>query len=99
MTEADFLRTTRASYDAMAADYAQLFHDDRALLAAFAELVQIAETRTPMSGPSVLIDCSPASMSDTSRPMYPPPTTAALRGCPDSRARGSATPSSRVCTP
>ncbi|GAA2376849.1 class I SAM-dependent methyltransferase [Nonomuraea africana] len=49
MTEPDFLRDTRASYDAVAADYAALFHDelaakplDRAMLAAFAELVLAA---------------------------------------------------------
>ncbi|MFG1702944.1 hypothetical protein ACFLIM_07105 [Nonomuraea sp. M3C6] len=47
MTEPDFLRTTRASYDAMASDYAEFFHDelagkplDRAMFAAFAELVR-----------------------------------------------------------
>ncbi|MGN9841439.1 class I SAM-dependent DNA methyltransferase [Nonomuraea sp. H19] len=52
MIEPDFLRTTRASYDAVAADYAQRFHDelatkplDRALLAAFAELVRAADDR------------------------------------------------------
>ncbi|WP_431046101.1 class I SAM-dependent DNA methyltransferase [Streptomyces sp. P1-3] len=46
MTEPDFLRTTRASYDAMAADVAERWRDelaakplDRALLAGFAELV------------------------------------------------------------
>ncbi|MEU4723827.1 class I SAM-dependent methyltransferase [Nonomuraea dietziae] len=49
MTEPDCLRDTRASYDAVAADYAALFHDelaskplDRAMLAAFAELVKAA---------------------------------------------------------
>ncbi|MFE3451174.1 class I SAM-dependent DNA methyltransferase [Nonomuraea sp. NPDC059194] len=47
MIEPDFLRDTRAAYDAIAADYAERNHDelankplDRALLAAFAELVQ-----------------------------------------------------------
>lgn len=47
MTEPDFLRATRASYDAVAGDYAERFHDeladkplDRALLAGFAELVR-----------------------------------------------------------
>jgi SAM-dependent methyltransferase len=49
MTEPEFLRSTRASYDAVAADYAEHFRDeltakplDRAVLAAFAELVQAA---------------------------------------------------------
>ena len=47
MTEAEFLRTTRASYDAVAEGYAGRFRDeldarplDRAVLAAFAELVR-----------------------------------------------------------
>ncbi|WP_327584880.1 class I SAM-dependent methyltransferase [Nonomuraea sp. NBC_00507] len=47
MTEPDFLRATRASYDAMAVDYADFFRDslagmplDRAMFAAFAELVR-----------------------------------------------------------
>jgi hypothetical protein len=46
MTEPDFLCTTRTSYDAVAADYAERFRDeltakplDRAMLAGFAELV------------------------------------------------------------
>jgi SAM-dependent methyltransferase len=49
VTEPDFLRTTRASYDAVAADYAGRFRDelsarplDRAMLAGFAEVVQAA---------------------------------------------------------
>lgn len=49
MTEPDFLRTTRASYDTVAADYAERFRDelaakplDRAMLAGFAELVRAA---------------------------------------------------------
>ncbi|MFI7640865.1 class I SAM-dependent DNA methyltransferase [Nonomuraea sp. NPDC049400] len=47
MTEPDFLRATRASYDAIATDYAELFREelagkplDRAMFAAFAELVR-----------------------------------------------------------
>ncbi|MFC4114762.1 class I SAM-dependent DNA methyltransferase [Nonomuraea zeae] len=47
MTEPDFLRSTRASYDAVAAEYAKIFHHelagkplDRAMFAAFAELVR-----------------------------------------------------------
>jgi SAM-dependent methyltransferase len=49
VTEPDFLRATRASYDAVAADYAGRFHDelmarplDRTVLAGFAELVRSA---------------------------------------------------------
>ncbi|MFC4606994.1 class I SAM-dependent DNA methyltransferase [Streptomyces maoxianensis] len=49
MIEPDFVRTTRASYDAVAADYAEHFRDelaakplDRAMLAGFAELVLAA---------------------------------------------------------
>ncbi|GAA2657169.1 class I SAM-dependent DNA methyltransferase [Nonomuraea recticatena] len=49
MTEPGFQRDTRAPYDAVAVDYAALFHDelaskplDRAMLAAFAELVKAA---------------------------------------------------------
>ncbi|MFC4015497.1 class I SAM-dependent DNA methyltransferase [Nonomuraea purpurea] len=45
-TEPDYLRTTRASYDAIASEYAEVFRDelagkplDRAMFAAFAELV------------------------------------------------------------
>lgn len=47
MTEPDFLRTTRTSYDTVAADYAELFRDaladsplERAMLAGFADLVR-----------------------------------------------------------
>jgi SAM-dependent methyltransferase len=49
VTEDDFLGPTRASYDAVAADYAERFRDelaakplDRAMLAGFAELVRAA---------------------------------------------------------
>ncbi|GGY02167.1 class I SAM-dependent methyltransferase [Streptomyces hiroshimensis] len=49
MTEPDFLSTTRAFYDAVATDYADRYRDslaaqplDRAMLGAFAELVQDA---------------------------------------------------------
>jgi SAM-dependent methyltransferase len=52
MTEAQFLTATRAAYDTIAADYADHFHDelaakplDRAMLAAFAELVRNAGAR------------------------------------------------------
>jgi SAM-dependent methyltransferase len=59
VTEPDFLRSTRASYDAVAADYAERFRGelaarplDRAMLAAFAELVRAAGT-----GPVADIGC------------------------------------------
>lgn len=59
VTEPDFLCTTRASYDAVAADYAERFRDeltarplDRAMLAGFAELVQAAG-----AGPVADIGC------------------------------------------
>ncbi|WKX69096.1 class I SAM-dependent methyltransferase [Streptomyces sp. XD-27] len=59
MTEPDFLRTTRASYDAVAADYAEWARDElatkpleRALLAGFAELVT-----APGAGPVADIGC------------------------------------------
>ena len=49
VTEPDFLRATRASYDAVATDYAERLGDelaakplDRAMLAGFAELVRSA---------------------------------------------------------
>jgi SAM-dependent methyltransferase len=59
MTEPDFLRATRASYDAVAADYAARFGGElaakpleRAILAGFAELVQAAG-----AGPVADIGC------------------------------------------
>ena len=59
MTEPDFLRRTRASYDAVAADYAERFRGelaarplDRAMLAAFAELVRGGD-----AGPVADIGC------------------------------------------
>jgi SAM-dependent methyltransferase len=59
VTEPDFLRTTRASYDAVAADYADWLRDElvarpleRAMLAAFAEVVQAAG-----AGPVADIGC------------------------------------------
>ena len=52
VTEPDFLRDTRASYDAVATGYAERFRDelaakplDRAMLAGFAELVRAAGAR------------------------------------------------------
>ncbi len=59
MTEPDFLRSTRASYDAVAPDYSGHFRDelaakplDRAMLAGFAEFV-----RTAGAGPVADIGC------------------------------------------
>jgi SAM-dependent methyltransferase len=59
VTEPDFLRNTRATYDAVATDYAQWLRDelaakplDRAMLASFAELVRAAGT-----GPVADIGC------------------------------------------
>lgn len=61
MTEPDFLSDTRASYDAVAATYAERFHDElagkpleRAMLAAFAELVKAAGDR-----PVADVGCGP----------------------------------------
>lgn len=59
MSEPDFLRATRSSYDAVAADYADRFRDelvprplDRAMLAAFAEFVRAAA-----AGPVADVGC------------------------------------------
>ncbi|WP_269858462.1 class I SAM-dependent DNA methyltransferase [Streptomyces sp. RPT161] len=59
MTEPGFLRDTRASYDTMAAGYAERFGDElaakpveRAMLAGFAELVRVADL-----GPVADIGC------------------------------------------
>jgi SAM-dependent methyltransferase len=75
VTEPDFLRTVRASYDAVAADYVERFRDeltarplDRAMLAGFAELVQAA-----MAGPVADIGCGTgrvtAHLSDLGLPV------------------------------
>ncbi|NJC73536.1 methyltransferase domain-containing protein [Planosporangium thailandense] len=65
MTEAAFLRTTRAAYDTVAADYAARFGAgladkplDRALLSAFAELV-----RACGDGPVADLGCGPGSVT------------------------------------
>lgn len=65
MTEPDFLRRTRASYDTVAADYALWVRDelaakplDRALLGGFAELVREAG-----NGPVADIGCGPGRVS------------------------------------
>ncbi len=62
MTEDDFLRATRASYDAVAGDYAERLRDelaakplDRAMLAAFAELVRAAGA-APVAGAGPVAD-------------------------------------------
>jgi SAM-dependent methyltransferase len=59
VTDPDFVRATRSSYDAVAAGYAERFRDelvprplDRAMLAAFAEFVQAAG-----GGPVVDVGC------------------------------------------
>ena len=68
MTEADFVRATRESYDTMAGYYAQWIRDelaarpvDRALLAGFAELVQEAD-----AGP-LISDAVPAGSAPNGR--------------------------------
>src|ERR687893_415930 len=65
MTEADFLTSTRASYDAIAADYANHFDGgplskpwDRAVLAGFADIVRAAG-----AGPVADIGCGPGSVT------------------------------------
>ena len=76
MTEPEFVGATRASYDAVAADYAERFRDelavrpvDRAILAAFAELV-----RTAGRGPVADIGCGTgrvtAHVSDLGLPVF-----------------------------
>jgi SAM-dependent methyltransferase len=64
MAEPSFLRDTRASYDSVAADYAERFQGelagkplDRALFAVFAELVQAA------AGPVADIGCGPGHVA------------------------------------
>jgi SAM-dependent methyltransferase len=61
VTEASYLSTTRTAYDAVAVRYAELFGDyladlplDRALIAAFAELVRAAD-----AGPVADLGCGP----------------------------------------
>ena len=65
MTEPDFLRYTRASYDVIANGYAERFRDelaakplDRAMLAAFAEMV-----RASGAGPVADIGCGPGRVT------------------------------------
>ncbi|WP_327295982.1 MULTISPECIES: class I SAM-dependent methyltransferase [unclassified Streptomyces] len=65
MTELDTLRTTREAYDAIAATYAELFHDsmrdrplERALLSAFAEQV-----RTNGDGVVADLGCGPGHIT------------------------------------
>jgi SAM-dependent methyltransferase len=61
VTEASYLSTTRTAYDAVAVRYAELFENyladlplDRALIAAFAELVRAAD-----AGPVADLGCGP----------------------------------------
>ncbi|MQY05824.1 class I SAM-dependent DNA methyltransferase [Actinomadura macrotermitis] len=63
MTEPAYVQTTRASYDAIAADYAEVYRTvledrplDRAILAAFAELVRDA-------GPVADVGCGPGRVT------------------------------------
>ncbi|CAM3944477.1 class I SAM-dependent methyltransferase [Nocardiopsis rhodophaea] len=65
MTESSFLSTTRAFYDAVAADYAELSQNelapkplDRAMLSAFAESVGAAE-----GGPVADLGCGPGHVT------------------------------------
>jgi SAM-dependent methyltransferase len=65
MTEPSFLRTTRADYDAAAVAYTEFVSNkleemplDRAMLAAFAELVRAADT-----GPVADLGCGPGRMT------------------------------------
>jgi SAM-dependent methyltransferase len=65
MPEPDYLRTTRAAYDTVAVDYAELLRTalaakplDRAMLAAFAELVQTAG-----AGPVADLGCGPGRVT------------------------------------
>lgn len=65
MAEPSYLRTTRAAYDAVAADYAEHFSTEldakplgRAMLAAFAELVQASG-----AGPVADIGCGPGRVT------------------------------------
>lgn len=65
MTEPDFLSTTRAYYDAVAADYAERFRAElaakpmeRGLLTAFAELVRAAD-----AGPVADLGCGPGNVT------------------------------------
>jgi SAM-dependent methyltransferase len=65
MTEASYLSTTRTAYDAVAVRYAELFGNhladlplDRALIAAFAELVRAAD-----AGPVADLGCGPGPVT------------------------------------
>ncbi len=68
MPDPDFLATTRAVYDTVTVDYAHLVGTkltdltegakDRALLAAFAELV-----KNPCSGPVADLECGPGRVT------------------------------------
>ncbi|MEU1329902.1 class I SAM-dependent methyltransferase [Streptomyces sp. NPDC005865] len=65
MTEATYLHATRAAYDTVAVDYEKLLRDeldakplDRAMLAAFSELVQ-----APGTGPVADLGCGPGRIT------------------------------------
>jgi SAM-dependent methyltransferase len=65
VTESSYLRTTRAAYDLVAVDYAERFNTElnatplgRAMLAAFAELVQAAN-----AGPVADLGCGPGHVT------------------------------------
>jgi SAM-dependent methyltransferase len=65
VSEPEFLRATRASYDAMAVDYADWIRDeltvkplDRGMLAGFADLVQATDV-----GPIADIGCGPGRVT------------------------------------
>src|ERR1700691_6474178 len=87
MTEPDFLRDTRASYDAIATDYAERFREelaarplDRAMLAGFAEMVLASN-----AGPGADIGCGPGRvtgyLNDLGLPVVgiePPPGVIAI---------------------
>ena len=67
MTEAAYLNSTRSAYDTVAADYAELLRDeldgkpfDRAMLAAFAELVAAADVG---SGRVADVGCGPGRIT------------------------------------
>ncbi|MET7859329.1 methyltransferase domain-containing protein [Streptomyces sp. NPDC005318] len=71
MTEPTYVRTTRASYDTVAEDYAELLRTelgqkplDRAMLAAFVELVRAAD-----AGPVADIGCGPGRVTGHLRSM------------------------------
>jgi hypothetical protein len=74
VTDDDFLRTTRASYDAVAGGYAERFRDelaarplDRAMLAGFAELVRTAGAGPETTPQAFLLAGKPGGLSGDRR--------------------------------